>query len=599
MLVCWMPPTLGAMQGEQTQGEVSGTVVDSDGGALPGVTVTLEGENLIQASLTITTDAAGTFRVRNLRPGLYTATLTLSGFQTVAQELRVSVGTTASASITMSLAGVEETVIVTSETPLIQQEESALTSSFAEDAIQNTPVAREFTVVTNWTAGFSDKGAYGVCGNQSESESVHRVGAASNMYKLNGVDVTEPTWGSTWTNPSLDTIAEIQVVGVGASAEHGNFSGAAVNTVTKGGTNEFHGTGAYYFQNASLRSDNTPDILDLKRGDYPYDHDANFSFGGPIVQRKMLFFANAGWQSQKLHRNISDAVLDFVGNDPEDYFETNERWRLHGRLDFLLNDKNTFGAMINRDPGSQTNIKIRNAAWGPDTGRDTTYGTTTWLVSWQSQPGDDTYVDLRYSGYRGLYEEDPEGCCDIPPVQDSVTGIRYGTSGFDQNEYNGRWEARGTVTQYVDEFLGGSHDIKVGFEYNDTWSLWDARYTGFESGRAGWIGIYPYGAYGYAYLYTYDAHTAVQLQRPGGFIQDDVTVSDRVNLNLGLRLDAPKVYDTYNARDFPQSYCCTGAPVRDKVAEGSFSNLGPRVGINIDVTGDGNAVFHASYGRYY
>ena len=586
------------LQGEQTQGELAGTVADSDGGVLPGATVTLEGQNLIAASRTTTSNASGGFRYRNLRPGNYTVTVELSGFQSMAYTVRVNVGTTGTVNAVLALAGVEETVLVTSETPLIQQADVAMTTSLDEDLIQNVPVAREFTVITNFAPGMAEKGQFGASGNQSEGSTVHRVGAISNMYKLNGVDVTEVSWGNTWVNPSVDTIAEIQIVGIGASAEHGNFSGATVNLVTKGGTNQFHGSASYYFSNDSVRSDNSGDIIDLRRGSFDYDHDVNFALGGPIVPRKLMFFANAGWQKRS-EAFIADSLVEASGFTSDQYQETWRRWRWHGRLDFLLNDRNTFGAMINHDPGHQGNIGLRTAGQAPETAEDTDYGSTTWLASWQAQPGDNTYIDLRFSGYNGYFDETPLNG-HLPGLRDGSTGIRYGSSGGESNEYNARDELRGTLTQYADDFLGAGHDLKLGFEYNNSGEAYDSFYTGKIPGdKSGSITIYPGGAYGYAYGWTYDSHVSPGIKRWGGFIQDDVTVSDRLNLNLGVRYDELTSQDTYGSKAWSRTICCNFSD-RDVTDLHTFTHGPvPRIGLSFDLTGAGQAVAHASFGRYY
>ncbi len=152
-------PTQVMAQGRQLTGVVVGEVVDADGAGLPGSTVTIEGENLIQASLSVTSDVAGAFRFRNLRPGAYIVTVSLTGFQTIAYNVRVNVGTTATVLAELELAGVSETVTVISETPLIDIESSSITTSYGADMLENVPVVREFTDMTNFAPGFADKGA--------------------------------------------------------------------------------------------------------------------------------------------------------------------------------------------------------------------------------------------------------------------------------------------------------------------------------------------------------------------------------------------------------------------------------------------------------
>ena len=516
---------------------------------------------------------AGNFRFRNLRPGVYTVTVELTGFQEQAFSVRVNVGTTATVTADLELAGVAETVTVVSETPLIQQAEASFTTNFTDDLLQNVPLAREFTAVTNFAPGFADKGAFGAGGNQSEGTSVHRVGAATNGYRINGVDVNESDWGLTFVNPSIDTIAEVQIVSIGASAEYSDYTGAMINLVTKGGTNEFRGSGSYYFQNGDLRSDNAGGITDLQRGKFSYDHDFSLGIGGPIARNKLLFFASGAYQKQR-YSNVADSIWEDGGISAEDGQQGNQRWRLHGRLDYLLNDSNTFGAMINHDPGGESNRDLRPGS-PLQIAMDTDYSTTTWALTWQGQPGDNTFVDFRYGGYSGGFIRLPLVCCELPDYW--YNGTRLITQGFLEDEKNARDELRVTVTQYVDDFLGATHDAKIGADYNDSWASWLGEYTG--SGAMFTYGSYVYGS-------VYDIGLEAQIVRTGGFVQDDVSVSDRVNLNLGLRFDRTNGHDMI------------AGEAQDEIIT-QFNNWSPRFGANFDVSGDGRAVVHASWGRYF
>ena len=586
-------------QGARSSGIISGHAQDADGAGLPGATATIEGDNLVQASLSQVTDASGAFRFRNLRPGTYIVTVALTGFQTVAYTVPVNVGSTSNVIAQLNLAGVSETVTVISETPLIDITSSSLDTNYTAEILENVPVAREFTEMTNFAPGFADKGAYGAGGNHSEGSSSHRVGAATNGYRLNGVDVNEGDWGNTWVNPNVDAIAEIQIVGIGASAEYSNFTGAMVNMVTKGGTNEFHGTGSFYFQNGSLRSDNSGGIIDLEQGKFSYDRDFSATFGGPILRNKLLFFASAARQ-EKLDSVVADQIWIDGGIDPDDAQQGLNMWRLHGRLDYLVSDRHTLGAMVNHDPGRGLNESQRPGS-PLIVGMDTSIETTTWLLSWQAQLGDNTFTDMRFAGYSGAYERLPIKCegglgsvgCDVPDYW--LNGSRRLTRGFLEDEDNARRELTATLTQYTDNFLGVAHDAKVGIDYNDSWSSWISSYTG-----EGGLYTYDYG-YGYTYVYGYyyDVGLEAQIVRSSAFLQDNVSATDNLTLNLGLRYDRTNGYDRIGGRggsrtDVSAPWAPQGSGLQTK-----YYNLAPRVGFTWDLVGDGRTVVHGSWGRYF
>ncbi len=587
-----------APQGAASVGEISGTIRGPDRVPLPGANVTLQGESLIQAQASRVSGANGTFRFRNLRPGTYTVTVSVPGFLTVEYQVVVNVGAISTVLVGLELAGAEEVLTVIAQAPLIEIAKAQISSSYGSDLIASIPIAREFVEVQDFTPGVTDRGAYGAGGNV---ESRYRRGSATNAYKLNGVDITEPDWGNTWVNPSIDTIAEIQVVGIGASAEYGNFTGATVNVITKGGTNEFHGALSHYYSSDALRGDNADGVPEYTRGAFDYDHDFSVSLGGPLVREKLLFFSNYGYSTIK-RQPFADP--SFEGVDPRR--ETTTRNRFHGRLDWLVNDDNIVGFMLNSDPSTDRGLN-QGPGDGPEIGDDIVFSTKAWLVSWQSQLSDNAYLDFRYGGYLGNYLSEPISCCDVPIIFDYTTNISYNTSGFRLDEDNGRHEIDASLTYYADEFLGASHNLKIGMEYENTWSLFIGRYTGDD---AGFIGIYPYYGYTYVYGWTYDAHLDVEIKRISAFVQDDIQIGDRLNLNLGLRWDNAKLDDLYGPGSRatkdprydgsldpaiypPDVY----GPAPRQLAH--LKNLAPRLGATFDVAGDARYVAHGSWGRYF
>ncbi len=599
MLIAPLVTTQAFAQGAMATGDIEGTVQDPDGAGLPGATVTVEGQNLIQASLTKVTGPNGDYVFRALRPGSYTVTVTMPGFGGQIFTASVQTGITANVDFSLELEGVSETVTVSGETPLIDVTAASINANYGEELIQNIPIAREFVAVGDLTAGFTDRGAYGAGANvESDGTGRYRRGSSANAYKLNGVDVTEPDWGATWINPSIDTVAEIQVVGIGASAEYGNFTGATINIVTKGGTNEFAGSANWYYTGGGLRGDNSGGFLDWKRGEFKYDHDFSVTFGGPIIRNKLMGFGNYGLQRH------NEAAFG------SDIFENTKRQRFHGRLDFLANDKNTFGIMLSSDPGTDENLG-RSAGDSDSIGYGFTFGSQTWLATWQSELGDDTFLDFRYGGYLGDNFRFANSCnsqndrikppgCSLPIINAWQTGVTYSSSAYNWDETNGRHEINTSVTQYVDDFLGGSHTLKIGAEYENTWSLFLSDYGG------AWLSLGDYYGYTYAYGYTYDAHLDVGVNRYAAFVQDDITFSDNITANVGFRFDNPQIHDNCCTRTDarrPRQGNPIGTPAGDPNFNGgqltSYQNYAPRIGLNWDVTGEGKWVAHVGWGRYF
>ncbi len=189
---------------------------------------------------------------------------------------------------------------------------------------------------------------------------------------------------------------------------------------------------------------------------------------------------------------------------------------------------------------------------------------------------------MRYSGYRGAYDNVPNTCCDVPVVYDYNTGIQYGSSIRYDNERNGRHEIDASVTHYTDDFLGASHDWKLGIEYEDSWTVYQYNYTG-----GGAVFLFPYYGYTYLYGYTNAAHIEADVERSAAYLQDDVAVSDHLTFNLGLRYDNPRISDAYDG------------PGGNPKQLTSYGFVAPRIGVSADLTGVGRYVAHASWGRYH
>jgi hypothetical protein len=127
--------------GQVQAGSLSGTVVDEQGGVLPGVTVSLTGSDL---SLVFTTDTTGRYRFINLPPGAYTLTFELSGFaRFVHQRIEVKAGANVDLKVVMRVTSIEETVTVCGETPIIDTKNTGTSTNFTQAELSSVPTSRD------------------------------------------------------------------------------------------------------------------------------------------------------------------------------------------------------------------------------------------------------------------------------------------------------------------------------------------------------------------------------------------------------------------------------------------------------------------------
>ena len=269
-LVTLLWPATGVAQ-IPVKGEISGVVVDQSEGVLPGVAVTITGEKLFQKSLTVVSDRVGAFRFLNLTPGEYQLEFTLQGMGTVKMTgVNVDVGRTTPIKASMPVASVTEQVQVEAKGVTIETNRPQVTVNYSSEFIEKLPTAtRNYIDVMNASPGINDNTAYGTSGNVSFSG--FTTGSMTSAFRFNGVDVSDPAFGYSAISPIYETIEEIQVVGVGASAEYGNFEGASVNVVTKSGTNVLHGSATLLGTGARLYGDNSGGVYEYRPNDYRYN----------------------------------------------------------------------------------------------------------------------------------------------------------------------------------------------------------------------------------------------------------------------------------------------------------------------------------------
>src|SRR5215831_3383778 len=242
--VCWSQITTGTMRG---------TVNDPDGKPVPGATVTITSPALIGGTKVAYTNELGVFRFPSLPVGTYTVEVALEGFQKVqVSKVNVGLGVAADVPLTMKMAGRTEDVTVVGEAPLIDVQQSGLSTNYSKEILQNTPTQRSFYNLMQVAPGISQ--SYG----DSSSDRTIAFGSnmQSNSWNVDGLETTAPETGSTWLYQAPDSIEEIQIIGIGAPAEYGNHLGAVFNVVTKKGGNSVHGTGNYFFQDKRLTGTN-------------------------------------------------------------------------------------------------------------------------------------------------------------------------------------------------------------------------------------------------------------------------------------------------------------------------------------------------------
>jgi hypothetical protein len=303
---------------------LTGTITDTTGGALPGVTVTATNQDNGNTFVAVT-DGRGAYRVP-VRVGQYRLSAELSGFNTInRQGLEVQVGQEATINLQMTPATIQENVTVTAEAPLVETTQSKLGGNIDQKQMQELPLnGRNWLDLTQLAPGSRANAGGGNAGDDP-------LPRGNGTYQLNvdGQQVLN-TGTISFGQPhfSRDAIAEFEYIANRFDATQGRSSGIQVNAVTKSGTNNPNGTFSGYF-----RSDKFNAADPIAHSVLPYsDQQLVATFGGPIKKDRIHYFADYDYE-----RNPET----FVFSTPYPAFnkplqDTHIDKKVLGRVDFQL-----------------------------------------------------------------------------------------------------------------------------------------------------------------------------------------------------------------------------------------------------------------------
>jgi hypothetical protein len=549
LLMLLAAATAGA---QSFSGTVTGVVTDEQAGALPGATVTLTGKT---GSRTTVSDAKGEYRFTAVDPGSYDITVELTGFRPMKREnVPVSIGKTAEGLFTMKVGGLTETVEVLGESPLVDVTSSATDNNLSQDILFNFPIryGNVATALLNTLPGVNNQSAYG--GDAS----------SGNALMIDGVDTRDPSGGTAWTFYNFNIVEEVQAVGIGAPAEFGAFSGAVINTVTKSGGNRYSGLFDVTYTNDSLGGDNisetvkkqNPTLADPAKTTELLDITTQLS--GPLVKDKLFFFASA--QRYHLQQNPSGPTTLRDEVSP----------RFNGKLTWQPTSNDIVNANVQFDSyniigrcgvtAAQCTDNLTNQEDAPE---------WVWLTQWRHLFGSKTFTEVKYMGWWGYFDLTPK--VQAPVHFDGETSLYSVSQGWAYAADRGRHQVNASITHYAEGW--GKHDLKFGVEVER--SRTRDRYLYNNNTYYYDYGGQPYYAYGYGY----DING--RNRRESVFVQDAWKPTDRLTLNLGVRMD----------------HLSGGAPDQDA----AYSNtvFAPRLGFAFDLTGNHTTVLKGSYSQYY
>jgi hypothetical protein len=590
-------------------GSIEGIVIDTEGNPLPGVAITLSGEALIKRTLSTTSSASGFFRFSFLPVGKYDLTFSLTGFKTtITKGVEVTLRKTTNVKVIMEISPVPETVTVVGETPVVDLRTHTIQANFTKEVLQKLPSARDPWVIMEMTPGVvMDRENIGgsTAGNQSTAYAYGSY-RSQTVYNMDGVNMVDAAAnGASAMYYDFDAIEEIQVE-TGAHSADIQTGGIVINIITKSGGNKFSGGISLYGENKKLESNNIPDpathpqYANAGSGnplDYYYEYGGEF--GGPIIKDKIWYYG--AFRMTAINQYIIGYELNGVP-------QTNYAALSHAtfKLTYQITNNNRLAGWLYYDNKYQPH---RGAA--PTRPPETTFYQKspsyfyhledTWTVS------NNLILNFKLGINNMWYQTGPQPEVDM--TQPAIR-IRYDTYRNTYHKayynytwyYSNRYQFNAFADYYLDDFLGGAHDLKIGFEYQNAPYHTTRKHPG---------NILLYFSYpdltGPREAWTFRENKWNQTNIVySAYVSDSFKLKKYFAFDLGLRFDSTHMNindTTVESNPWVEYYYqLTGQtqilhqPARKNVI--SWNTFSPRIGFTFDPFNDGKNIFKFYVARY-
>jgi hypothetical protein len=536
------------------RGQISvlqGTVYDPTGAPLPGATVMVSSPQLIGGPHTTENDEFGRYRFTALAPGTYGLSATRDGFQPLRRtgvELPPGLGIVVD--LELALGGVDTGLEVVGSTPAVDVRSSASPHLIERQLLETLPVLSRtigdyLQLAPGVTAGVAFGGA-----------------AGTYAVRMDGTTGNDPVQGRSDAQPSVYWLEALQVVSLGASAEHGEYTSALLNAITRSGANRYAGLGEYWWTRPTWAK--WVDLLEW--------WDASAQLGGPVLRDRVWFFAG-GEYFRNAWRPGGYSTGPRTPEEPK-AVQTERKalvklttaptraMRIEGFLEREELDSRNGNASPLVRPEARAMFAAR---------RDFHNVRVTWSLS------DRTLLEASYGSFFGRNANGPAdsaGRAGPPPRRDEATGVMsVNTPSFAESTRH-VWAARSSVTRELRRTSFGSHELKAGVELERS-SVRDA--AGYPGGALflDRDGVPDVVWFWNGWLYR-PAHSRTSLYA------QDIWHFGRFTLEPGIRVG---FYDSMLPDTTARLY--------------ENHSISPRIGLAWDITANHASVVRAHYGHYH
>jgi hypothetical protein len=587
--------------GQTSQSALAGVVKDTTGAVLPGVTVEATSPALIERVRSVSTDTSGLYRIVDLRPGTYSITFTLPGFNTVRIEnidLRADFIATVNAEL--KVGELAETISVTGEAPLVDVQSTTRSAVYNKEVIENLPNNRQIQSLAMTIPGVV--GGQNIDGPASRSLSVHGSRIAETNSAIDGMSDRRGSAGGQAVTFYMNegSVQEVSVRTDGGDAE-AQYSGVWMNAIPKEGGNTFNWNITALWANKDLAGSNLTQnyinqgltaVNGLKR-----TWDFNPNGGGPLIKDKLWFYV--AYRNNEIDKFVADSYYNtnplawqFVPDKTRQAADTQIHRNYAGRLTWQASPRNKFNFSYEKDRRITPLRRIASNVSPEATTYTPFYPNAISTIVWRVPVNSKLLLDTGFMSYVQDWDErrqiNPKVGFDVISVTEGSTGQIYRASTVYGHNYDNPITIRSSAA-----YVTGTHSYKTGFMMRvrgngPTWNNIDVNGNmnyNFLNGQPRSINLFA---------------TPIAQQNDvkadlGIFAQDSWAMS-HMTINYGLRYD-------YLHVAVPAQHLAAGqfvpernfAPVENAP---NWKDINPRLGVSYDLFGTGRTVAKFTIGRY-
>lgn len=614
-------------------GMLKAKIVNNEGVPLPDASIYLSSPNLL-GIYTYFTSETGNALFAGLPPGFYKLMVEIPEYKTVhIENIIVRAGKTVRLDITMEATPTEEDITINIPTPTLDIASPKIATSIDRDLLRHIPFLRNLEDVIDSTPGVTTEKVPFL-----KRTFVHGQSAQANTFAIDSVFMNNPSDRNLLTHLTFDTIEEIEVETAAYPAEIGATESGYVNVITKSGVGRMGGeliiTNTSDNISSLLRPEDvlsspgtSPPALDKRLWDF------SLSLGGSLYEDKLSFFGNAREFSQKRttpfipwtdpqgieHEEFHRSNVEEIG-----FFKLTTRFipalQVSGMFNYSSRYRSVFEPTVSWNrPKESTHTMDREMNY-----------TGAALLSYSLNQNTTAFAKMGFTHKKVPLVLDINGRSK-PQYFDQGTEQLWGSAGFNENRILNKFQLTASITHFKDNFLGGDHELKAGAEIEYTSSeraVWKAdnlsinyyygnpNYFGQDiSPSSGFLVNKGAISFSIASGIEMENNPKIDSRRLGAFIQDSITLWERLTLTLGLRFDRSDSEISTHTKgisgndvslfigeniiqplvDINPFEIISALNWKNIVVWNTFS---PRIGLSFDIFGRGKFLLKASLSRY-